>query len=83
MRLSFIEDMKPRDQVHATLGLQMATANEHLMKYVGRLGRSQTPAEAATYGRPVTTLARTYNDQIETHKRYGCARAFQMLLIRT
>jgi hypothetical protein len=73
MKLSFIEDMKPRDQVHATLGLQMATINELLMKYLGRLGRSQTPTEAAIYGRLVTTLARTYNDQIETHKRYGRA----------
>jgi len=73
MTLSFIEHMKPQDQVHAALGLQMAAVHEHAMKFLVRLGGSATESELAVYGRLVASLMRTYREQIETHQRYSSA----------
>jgi hypothetical protein len=71
MMISFIEDVKPKDQVHAALGLQMAAMHQNVMKFIELLSKSTTLAEFTIYGRIVTALGRAYTDQMAAHKHYS------------
>ena len=68
--LSVVKGLKPRDQVEAMLGAQMAAVHSASMRFAGRLASALNIPEMETAYRALTKLTRTFAGQIDTLKRY-------------
>jgi hypothetical protein len=68
--LSVIKDLKPRDQLEAMLGAQMAAVHTSSMMVAHRLAVSDNIPEQDSTERALNKLTRTYAAQMETLKRY-------------
>jgi hypothetical protein len=68
--MSVISGLKPRDQIEAMIGAQMATLHSAMMTAANRLAHAETLAEMDSAERAVNKLGRTFAALIETLKRY-------------
>jgi hypothetical protein len=58
--ISFVEDLKPRNQRESALGLQMAMAHLYAMRYAQRLSKADNIAAMELYERIFTKMTRSY-----------------------
>lgn len=73
--LSVIKGLKPRDQVEAMLGAQMATVHIAAMRAARRLASAINVHELETAERIFIKLTRTFVSQMEALRRYRMDRA--------
>jgi hypothetical protein len=63
--LSFVEDLKPRNQRERALGQQMAMAHLYAMRFAQRLSKADNIAAMELYERIFTKMTRSYVAQLE------------------
>jgi hypothetical protein len=68
--LSVIKDLKPRDQLEAMLGAQMAAAHVNAMIVAKRFKDAKNVVEQESLGRSYSKLSRTFTSQLECLNRY-------------
>lgn len=68
--LSMVYGMHPKDQLEATLGVQMAAVQIATMKAAACLGASKSTQAMEAHERIFNRLARTFAAQMEALKRY-------------
>ena len=68
--LAFVAGMKPRDQLEAALGVQMAAVHHATMNAVEKLGAATKREVAELHEKALNRLARTFAAQMEALKRY-------------
>ncbi|RWF84541.1 MAG: hypothetical protein EOR36_27390 [Mesorhizobium sp.] len=67
---SMVAGLKPRDQLEATLGVQMAAVHLATMQAAANMGGSRTHEVREVYERALNRLARTFAAQVQTLKQY-------------
>ena len=68
--LAFVAGLKPRDQLEAALGMQMAAVHHATMNAVEKLGAATKREVAELHEKALNRLARTFAAQMEALKRY-------------
>ncbi|RWM91994.1 MAG: hypothetical protein EOR86_23165 [Mesorhizobium sp.] len=68
--LSMVYGMHPKDQLEATLGVQMAAVHIATMKAAACLGAAKTTQAMEAHERMFNRLSRTFAAQMEALKRY-------------
>lgn len=68
--LSMVAGIKPKDQIEAVLGIQMAAIHIATMQAAACVGGSKTREVYEGYERSLNRLARTFAAQVEALKRY-------------
>ena len=68
--LAFVAGMKPRDQLEAALGMQMAAVHHATMNTVEKLGAATKREVAELHEKAFNRLTRTFAAQMEALKRY-------------
>jgi hypothetical protein len=68
--LAMVRGLHPRDQLEATLGVQMAAIHIATMTVAARLGRAETVEAWDMNERALNRLTRTFAAQMEALKRY-------------
>jgi hypothetical protein len=68
--LAMVRGLHPRDQLEATLGVQMAAIHIATMTVAARLGRADTVETWEINERALNRLTRTFAGQMEALKRY-------------
>ena len=68
--LAVIKGVKPKDQVDAMLGAQMAATHMAILKFAQRLDQAETTQQVDSITRAFNQLARTFTAQMEALKRY-------------
>jgi len=68
--LAVVKGIKPKDQLEAMLGAQMAAIHLAIMSFVRQLPQVQTLPQQDSAERALNKLARTYTTQMEALKRY-------------
>ncbi len=68
--LAFVAGMKPRDQLEAALGMQMAAVHHATMNAVEKLNAATKREMAELHEKALNRLARTFAAQMEALKRY-------------
>ncbi len=68
--LSIVKGIKPRNQVEAMLGIQMAAIHMATMRAAANLSAAKTGKAFELYERSLNKLGRTFTTQMEALKRY-------------
>ena len=68
--LSIVKGIKPRNQVEAMLGMQMAAIHMATMRAAANLSAAKTGKSFELYERSLNKLGRTFTTQMEALKRY-------------
>ena len=68
--LSVVRSIKPRDEIEAMLGAQMATVHMASMTFARRLAHVDNIAQQDSAERAFNKLTRTFTTQVEALKRY-------------
>ena len=68
--LSFIADIKPKDQLEAMLAAQMACVHIASMTFARRLAHTQTIAQQDSAEKAYNKLLRTFTSQMEALRKY-------------
>ncbi|MBB6411894.1 hypothetical protein [Mesorhizobium sangaii] len=68
--LSIVSGVRPKDQIEATLGIQMAAIHLATMNAAANMGAAKTWELRESQERTLNRLARTFVAQVEALKRY-------------
>jgi len=69
--ISFVEDLKPRNQLAAALALQLAITHLYTMRFAQRLSTATDIPGIEFYERLYTKMTRSFVTQLEAYKAYN------------